>query len=349
MRFAAAGHLWLLLGLPVLAALFALDFRRRRKALSAFGEWGSVRRLLAGVSLERRAIKAALLVAAALFLVLALARPQWGAKLEAVTRRGLDIIVAVDTSLSMLAEDVKPSRLAQARAAVSSLIDMLRGDRIGLVAFAGTAYVACPLTLDYGAASLFVDVLDTDLVPTPGTAVAEAIRTALRSYPSGSRRYRVLILITDGEDHEGDVEAAARAAAEEGVTIYTVGVGSPAGEPIPLRNERGEVVGYKEDRDNRKVTSRLGESTLDGIAAATGGRYYRATAEGIELERIYEEIAGMERRALTSRLHTAYEDRYQLPLGVALLLLGLEALLAERSGAGPAPQAAVRGRQGGGP
>ncbi|HKN46643.1 MAG TPA: VWA domain-containing protein, partial [Candidatus Polarisedimenticolia bacterium] len=235
MRFAAPQYLWALLALPILLALFVLAFRRRRRALEVFGDLRLVRRLSPTSSTERRVIKAALVVASALFLVLALARPQWGARLETVSRRGVDVIVAVDTSLSMLTEDVKPNRLAQARAAVASLLDMLQGDRVGLVAFSGTAYVACPLTLDYGAASMFVDVLDPDLLPVPGTAVAESIRAALRAFHSNERRNKVLIMMTDGEDHEGDVQAAARAAADEGITIYTVGVGTPNGEPIPLR------------------------------------------------------------------------------------------------------------------
>ncbi|HXH28654.1 MAG TPA: VWA domain-containing protein [Candidatus Polarisedimenticolia bacterium] len=341
MRFAAPGSLWLLLLIPALAVLIAVSFRRRRRALEAFGEPHLMRQLTGSASTERRLIKATLLLGAVFFLVLALARPQWGTRLETVSRRGVDVIVAVDTSLSMLTEDVKPSRLAQARAAVSSLIDMLHGDRIGLVAFAGAAYVACPLTLDYTAAGLFVDVLDTQLIPVQGTAIAEAINTSVRAFKSNERRYKVLILITDGEDHEGDVEAAARNAADQGVTIYTVGVGSPTGEPIPLRNERGEIVGYKEDRQHRKVTSRLGESALEAIAVATGGKYYRASPEGIELKRIYDDIGGLGQSTLSSRLHTAFEDRYQMPLALAILLLLAEAAVADRrrTEAGPAPHA----------
>jgi Ca-activated chloride channel family protein len=346
MRFAASSYLWLLLGLPVLAALIALSFGRRRRALEAVGDLRLVRRLTTSASLEKRIIKACLVVLSALFLILALARPQWGSRLETVSRRGVDVIVAVDTSRSMLAEDVKPNRLAHARGAVASLIDVLPGDRIGIVAFAGAAYVACPLTLDHTAASIFLDVLDTDLIPIQGTAIAEAIRTATRAFQGGERRHRVLVLITDGEDHEGDVEDAAREAAGEGVTIYAVGIGSPGGEPIPLRNARGEVVGYKEDDEGRKVTSRLDDGALEAIAVATGGKYFRSSAEGIELRRIGEELGGMDSTAMSARLHTLYEERYQWPLAAALLLLSLEALLSGRrreppaTAAGPAEEAA---------
>ncbi len=345
MRFAASGYLWILLGIPALVLLFVMSFRARRRALQRFGGWDVVQRLTRGASSERRIAKVALVIFAVMFLVLALSRPQWGAKLETVSRRGVDVIIAVDTSLSMMAEDVKPNRLAQARGAVSSFIDLLSGDRIGLVAFSGSAYVACPLTLDYAAAKLFVDVLDTDLIPIRGTAIAEAIRIAQTAYRSNDRRYRVLILITDGEDHEGDVEGAVRDAAEAGMTIFTVGIGSPSGEPIPIRNERGQIVGYKEDGERKKVTSRLGESALEAIALASGGRYYRATTEGLELERIYDEIAGMDRQTLSSRLHRSYEDRYQLPLAITLVLLALEAAIPERMKRAVGPPAV--GKEGG--
>jgi Ca-activated chloride channel family protein len=337
MRFAAPGYLWLLLALPALAALFLLRFRLRRRALDAFGDRPLVERLAASASTERRIIKAALVLGAALCLALALARPQWGASLETVSRRGIDMIVAVDTSLSMLAEDVKPNRLVQARSAIASLLGLLEGDRIGLVAFAGTAYVACPLTLDYAAASMFVDVLDTSLIPVRGTAIAGAIRKSIEAFRTEDRRHKVLILITDGEDHEGDIDGAARAAAEAGVVIYTIGVGDSGGEPIPLRDARGQVTGYKDDRDRRKVTSRLGETTLEEIAIATGGRYYRSTAEGLELRRIYEEIAGMDRKTMSSRLQTAYEERYPVPLAAALILLGLEVAVGDRRGRAARP------------
>jgi len=343
MRFAAPEYLWGLLGLPVLIGLFVLSFRRRRRALEAFGDLRLLKRLSASASLERRMIKASFVVVAALFLILALARPQWGAKLETVTRRGVDVIVAVDTSLSMLAEDVKPNRMAQARAAVGSFMDLLRGDRVGLVAFAGTSYVACPLTLDYTAARMFVDVLDVDLIPVQGTAIADAIQTATAAFRPGERRYKVLVLITDGEDHEGNVAAAAGAAAAEGITIYTVGVGSPGGEPIPLRNARGDIIGYKEDREHRKVTSRLGETDLETVALATGGRYFRSTPEGLELHRVYEEISRMDQRTLSGRTMSAYEERYQFPLGTAILFLLVEAALGERRRAGTQPMPEARG------
>ncbi|HZN04764.1 MAG TPA: VWA domain-containing protein [Candidatus Polarisedimenticolia bacterium] len=346
MRFGAQVYLWALLLVPVLAGLLALSAWRRRRDLARFGDMLLVRRLAASLSVERRLIKAVLLVMASIFLVLALARPQWGARMETVSRRGIDLVIAVDTSNSMLAEDISPNRLAQARGAVLSLLEMLEGDRVGLVAFAGTAYLACPLTLDYGAAGMFVDVLDTDLLPVQGTAIAEAITVATKAFPEGERRYKVIILITDGEDHEGDVEAAATAAADQGIVIHTVGVGGTAGTPIPIRNARGDVTGYKEDQERRKVTSRLNQSALESIAVATRGKYFRASAEGIELRRVYEEIAAMDRRTLSSRMTSAFEERYIIPLGAAIVLLAIEASIGDRRRTARAARAAGGSRPG---
>jgi Ca-activated chloride channel family protein len=177
---------------------------------------------------------------------------------------------------------------------------------------------------------MFVDVLDVDLLPIQGTAIAEALRTAVKAFPEKDGRHQVILLITDGEDHEGDIQGAVQEASDRGIIIEAIGVGDPTGVPIPLRNARGEVTGYKEDDDHRKVTSRLDEGALASIAVATHGKYYRSTSEGIELKRIYEEIAAMDQKTLSSRLVTRYEDRYAYPLGAALILLAIEAALGDR-------------------
>jgi Ca-activated chloride channel family protein len=336
MRFGASFYLWFLFAVPVIAALLALDAHRRRRLLERLGDRLLMERLSRSLSVEKRIIKGLLVIVASAFLVLALARPQWGMKTETVRRRGVDVMIAVDTSLSMLSEDMKPNRLAQARSAIMGLFELLEGDRVGLVAFAGTAYVACPLTLDYGAAAMFVDILDTDLLPVRGTAIAAALRAATDAFPKEEGRHKVIVLVTDGEDHEGDIEAAVSEAAERGIIIHTVGVGATGGVPIPLRNARGDMTGYKEDREHRKVTSRLDEGALLSIAAATHGKYFRSTPEGIELQGVYEEIAAMDPKNMTSRTVTRYEERYIIPLGAALLLLGLETALGDRRKRRPA-------------
>ncbi|MDZ7372750.1 MAG: VWA domain-containing protein [candidate division KSB1 bacterium] len=333
LRFANPDILYLFLGLPALVAFYLAVFRWKRKALERFGRWEQVQRLTAGVSWGRQRLKAALLVAVVMLLILALARPQIGTRLEEVKREGIDIVVAVDVSRSMLAEDVRPNRLEKAKHELRNLIRRLRGDRIGLVIFAGQAFLQCPLTLDYGAAEMFVDILDPGLIRDQGTAIAEAIRTALKAFNQAERKHKVLILITDGEDHEGRLVEAAKEAARQGVVIFTIGVGDPQGAPVPLVNELGQKVGFKKfvrpDGTEEIVMSRLDEVTLQKIALETGGKYYRATGTEGELSKILDEISGMEKKELGSLRFTHYEDRYQYVLGVALFLLIAEQMIPE--------------------
>jgi Ca-activated chloride channel family protein len=214
---------------------------------------------------------------------------------------------------------------------VASLVDKLEGDRIGIIAFAGEAFVQCPLTLDYGAAKIFLDVLEPGLIPTPGTALGQAIEQAMKSFESAERKHKVMVLITDGEDtQDQDILEAAKAAELEGVIIYTVGIGSPQGVPIPVFDERGNQIGFKKDRQGEVVVSKLDELALEKIALQTGGKYYRASSGEAELDRIYEAISGMEKKELASLKFSQFEERFQYVLGIALFLLILETLLSER-------------------
>jgi len=285
-------------------------------------------RLAASVSRRRRTWKTIYLLLALLTTVLALARPQYGRKLRMVQRKGIDIVIALDTSDSMLAEDIKPNRLERAKQEISSLIDRLRGDRVALVAFAGEAFVQCPLTSDYGAAKMFLDIIDQSI--EPGTAIGQAIRTSTAIFQDKERKYKAIILITDGEDHRSDPLAAAEQAAQEGVRIYPIGVGSPGGVPIPIRDERADLVEYKKDRHGETVLSRLDEITLQRIALKTGGRSYRATTGEMELESILEELEGMEKKELASREYDLREDRYQYFVLATVILLAAEAALGDR-------------------
>jgi Ca-activated chloride channel homolog len=330
-RFFQEHFLWLLLLIPALAAFYWAAFRRKRRDLERFGNPALVALLTASVSRRRQVLKTVLVTAAVLFLVLALARPQFGTKLRTVKREGQDIVVALDVSLSMQAEDIKPNRLEKAKHEIASMIDKFQGDRIALVAFAGKAFVQCPLTLDYGAAKMFLDAMTPDLIPVPGTAVKAAIEASVTCFSAQDRKHKVLVLITDGEDHAGDPVDAAKAAAKEGVVIYTVGLGSPEGVPIPTASEAGAAPGgFKKNRSGEVVMTKLDEVSLEKIALETGGKYYRATPGEVELERIYDDILKMEKKSLASRQFTQFEERFQIPLAFAIILLALEAALPER-------------------
>ncbi len=330
LRFGHQIFLQLLWLIPLLVLFYVMAFRWKRQALARFGNLELIKKLTQSISRHRQVAKVVLIIFAVIFMIFALARPQIGTKLEEVKREGVDILVAIDVSLSMKAEDIKPNRLEKAKHMVSNIIDLLQGDRIGLIAFAGDAFVQCPLTLDYGAAKMFLDIIDTDLLPTPGTAIGAAIMKAVQTFDERERKHKVLILITDGEDHAGEPLKAAEIAEKEGVVIYTVGIGSVQGVPIPIYNEAGRNVGYKKDRNNQVVTSKLDEVTLEKIALQTGGKYYRASGGESELKKIYEEISKMEKKELASLKFSQYEDRFQYVLIFSIILLTAEVFISER-------------------
>lgn len=329
-QFGSTEALWAYVLVPALALFFWYSLKLKRSAIERFGESELVSRLSLTVSKKAQRWKMLLLVAAIALLVTALARPQFGSRVETVRREGQDIVVALDLSASMLAEDIAPNRLEKAKHAVGTLIRRLEGDRIGLVAFAGVAFVQSPLTVDYGAATLFLNAMNTSLMPVQGTNLAEALRASIEAFDAGEQQNRILIVITDGEDHEGEIEAAVEAANEEGIRIYTVGVGSPDGVPIPEFDNQGRRSGYKRDENGEVVTTRLDETTLEAIARETGGRYLRATPGENELDGLAEEIAEMAGREFEARQVTQYEEQYQFFLGFALLILVAEALIPER-------------------
>ncbi len=330
MIFARPQYLNFLWVLPLIAVFFFWSLRRRRRRLEAFVSPVLVPRLTLEFSHVKAVWRSVLLTGFFGFSILALARPQWGMKIETVQRQGVDLIVALDTSFSMNAEDVPPNRLAKAKSEIRDLIDRLKGDRVGLLVFAGSAVVQCPLTLDYGAAELFLDIADTGIVPDPGTSLAAAIQTATSAFIAKEKKYKVLVIFTDGEDLEGQVRPACDRAREAGVIIYTVGIGSPEGKPIPVRNEKGDVVEYRKDPEGQIVVSRLDERALAEIATQTGGRYFRASTSENELDQIYDDMTHMEKKLLETRLYQNYEDRFQYPLALAVGCLAIEAWIAER-------------------
>jgi len=335
MRFYEPLYLLGILVIPALGFFFWIAISRKRQVLARFGEIPLIMRAASGISFARQTGKAAMLLAAVLFLSLAAAKPQLGTHMEMVKREGIDVMIGLDVSKSMEALDVMPgpiSRLSKAKLEISSLMspERLQGDRIGLLAFAGEAFIQCPLTLDYRAAKMFLDVFDSEIIPVPGTAIGTAIRKAITGFESRERKHKVLILLTDGEDHETDPLSAAQEARQAGIRIFTVGIGNPDGEPIPIYNKQGERVGFKKDDRGEIIVSRMDETTLQKIALETGGKYYRATPAELELDKIYEEISGMEKKELEGRMQLQYDDRYQWPLALALIFIVWEVLIPER-------------------
>ena len=235
MNFAALEYLYLFWILPAMVLLAIYSFRKKDQLLRLFADTELWDRLMPDVHRRRQTFKFLLLLAAVGLLLTSFLRPRWGFHWEEIKRKGVDLLVAIDVSESMLAEDIQPNRLERAKREITDLVGMLQGDRVGLVAFAGAAFLECPLTLDYGAFRIFLDYLDTELIPVPGTAIGEAIQTAIRSFSTERRASKALILITDGEDHPGKAEKAAEAAKEKGIRIFTIGIGSEHGAPIPLR------------------------------------------------------------------------------------------------------------------
>lgn len=328
MRFGNPDAFWYLLALPALAGLYVWSFRARNEALERFGAPTLVQKLTSATSRPRQVLKAVLMLAFFFFAVLALVEPRFGSRTDTIHRRGVDVLVALDTSLSMLAEDIRPNRLTRARYEIESFIDRLEGDRIGLVAFAGQSFVLCPLTLDYGAAKLFLDSVDTGLIPSRGTAIAGAIQTATRAFGGEERKYKALVLITDGEDHAENPIKAAEEAAEAGVRIFCVGIGTREGELIPVRKD-GRV-DFLKDEQGHVVKTRLDESTLQQIAQLTDGGYVRSQGGGVGLEEVYAQISAMEKKDLGSRTLSHYRHRYQWPLAFSLICLIAESFLSDR-------------------
>ena len=330
LRFGAGNMVFAYLLVPALVALCWWAHARTRRDLARFGDQQLLDRLTGTVSRRGQTTKTVLLVITVALLVTALARPQFGSRVETVRREGQDIVIALDVSASMVAEDMAPNRLQKAKFAIADLIGRLEGDRVGLVAFAGEAFVQCPLTLDYSAARLFLNAMDPGMMSVQGTNLGQAVEVALDAFAETDRRHRVLVVITDGEDHEGEVDAAVERALEEGVRIYTVGIGSAEGVPIPELEAAGRPRRFKRDALGAVVTTRLDETTLRTIATRTGGAYHRASPAGTELVLLAAELTAGEGQEFEAEQVTLFDEQYQLFLGFALALLVAELLVSDR-------------------
>ncbi|HVR30359.1 MAG TPA: VWA domain-containing protein [Thermoanaerobaculia bacterium] len=347
-RIGEPSALWALWLLPALVVFYAWSFRRRSARLRRFASPEMVDRLTGGPRRRAAGVKAALVVLAMATMLLTLARVQVGHTWEEVERRGVDIVVALDVSDSMLAEDVGRSlhRLERAKRELFDLLRRLEGDRIGIVAFAGTAFVQCPLTLDYGAAELFLGALDQESIPVQGTDLEQALETSLRAFRGGAAGSRAILLITDGEDHSGRALAVAERLRAEGVRVFAIGIGSEGGAPIPARGG-----GFRRDRRGDIILSRLDERTLQQIALTTGGRYVRSVSGDLDLEEIYAQgiKATLDEREIQAHRRQRFYDRFQWLLAVALGALMVESLVPERGGARRARRAGAPGAGRGAP
>lgn len=325
-RFANTEYFWLLLLIPALLLLAAAAARNRRRRLARFGNVELLRELMPDVSDGRRKLKFTLFCAAVALMVLAVARPQFGSKLREEKSQGIEMMLVVDVSNSMLAEDFEPSRLERTKYAIDRLFEGLRQDRVGMIVFAGESRVQLPVTSDYRMARAFARRISPDLVAEQGTAIGKALSLGLLSFSGESEgtHSRVMVLITDGENHDDDAIAAARRAAEMGIKIFTIGIGTPEGAPIRIDGE------FIKDEQGEMVVSKLNEAMLEEIATSTGGIYIRATKQSIGLDEIVRSINEMEQTELSTVKFEEFNEQFQYLLGIALLLLLAEFLLLER-------------------
>jgi len=328
--------LWALAGGPVLALIFLADVAWRNRALGRFAADATLPRMVPGISALRTTTRFLLLRHGLGFAVLASAGPQFGTRMEEVKVEGIDVVVAMDVSNSMSCTDLKPDRMEVARRAMARLIDRLQGDRLGIIVFAGEAYVQLPITTDRAAAKLFLNTIGTYSVGTQGTAIGAAIQLAQESFDTEGSGGRAIIVITDGENHEDDALGAARRAAEMGIVVHTVGMGTPQGGPIPIKKGK-QVTGFHKDRDGTTVITRLDEEMLRSIAAAGGGTYVRASERASGLEGIIEQLRNLEpgSSATTGYRFAAHEDQFQYPLGIAILLIALSFAFGDRGSSRP--------------
>lgn len=328
-RFANPQYLWLLAAIPLLLLIFAWAGRMRRRRLERFGSLTTLEELMPEVSQGRIVLKFLLFEVALFFLILAAARPQFGSKLREEKAEGIEMMLLVDVSNSMLAEDFAPNRLERTKYAINKLFDGLKQDRVGLVVFAGEPKVQLPITSDYRMAKAFANRIDPSLVSVQGTAVGKALEQALLSFSSetateGEAHSRVMVLITDGENHEDDALAVAARAAELGIRIYTIGIGTPEGAPIRIGGD------FIRDEQGEMVVSKLNEEMLQQIAELTGGLYVRSTLQSIGLEEIVQSIEAMEKTELSVVRFEEFDEQYPLPLAIGIVLLIIELLLLDR-------------------
>jgi Ca-activated chloride channel family protein len=315
--------------IPVILIIYWITGRWKKKALKSYGEMKVISQLFPDFSKTKQLWKFILLNAAFILVIIGMINPQIGTKLEEVKRNGADIMICLDVSNSMKAEDLSPNRLEKSKLALSKLVDKLEGDRIGIIVFGGEAYVQLPITTDYAAAKLFLESINTEMIPTQGTDIAKAIDLALESFGKDEGKNKAIVIITDGENHDQDALRAAEDAAEKNISIHTIGMGSENGAPIPVY--RGGVQdGFRKDKDGNTVITKLNEQVLQEIAGAGNGIYVRATNSDAGLNNVLNALDKLEKKQFDSKMYSDYEDRFQWFIAAALLFLLAETLLSER-------------------
>lgn len=327
-RFENIDYLNLLIIIPVLVIVFVIAAYFRRKALRKFGEWSLVKQLVPKVSKYKHTVKFILFLFCLTFAIIALSNPQWGTKKEKIKRKSIDVFIALDISQSMLAQDISPSRLERAKNFCQNLINGLKGERMGVIIFAGNAYLQMPLTTDYAAAQLFLRSANTNQAPTQGTAISEAINLAEQSFEEDNKHHKALIIITDGENHDEETLERTRIAKENGLMVFTVGVGTAGGGYIPMYYA-GQP-GFKTDKSGNPVKTKLNELMLADIAEAGNGVYYNLVDGEKVINALKDRIENIEKREFEQRLFTDYESYFQYFLAIGLLFLLIEFIISYR-------------------
>jgi Ca-activated chloride channel family protein len=327
-RFANPDFLYLLLLLPAMSVLYFISELRKKRALKRLGDLKLVGSLVPELSRIRPLFKFILQLIAFSAAVIMLSRPQFGSKIEDVKKQGVEVIIALDVSNSMLAEDIQPDRLTRAKQSLSHLIDNLDNDKIGLIVFAGDAYTQIPVTTDYISAKMFLSTINPDLVPKQGTAIGAAISLGIRSFSPGEGKSKAMIIITDGENHEDEPVTIAEEASKAGIIIHTIGIGSTEGVPVPVTiNGKKD---YLKDSDGNTVITKLDEEILKKIALSANGSYVRASNSNIGLDEIFKEIKKMKKQELESTMYTEYNDQFQIFAAITILLLMIDFIIMER-------------------
>ena len=330
LRYDNIDFLYFLALIPLIAIGLYFYNRWQKKSIEKFGDENLVTELMQNHSKARKNIKNTLFIFSIAFLIIGISNPQIGTKMEEVKREGVDLMIAIDLSHSMMAQDIKPNRLERAKQAISRLIDKLEGDRIGLVVFAGEAYVQLPITTDYSAAKLFLSTVNTSIIPTQGTKIGNAIDLCIKSFDQENNQNKAIIIITDGENHDEEAISSAKIAQEQNIYIHTLGMGLTKGGPIPIYNKYGSTSEFRKDREGNIIITKLNETILKEIAQAGTGTYIRANNSKSGLSVLFDEINKMEKKEIGTMIFTNYKDRFQIFIGISLILLILNLIILQR-------------------